>query len=342
MTVAEAQALWQPDGVYCNTASFGLPPTPAYDALQAALGAWRAGRTSWEGWQQTTDDARAVFAALVGVATERVAVAGAVSQLMGSAVSALAPGARVVVPDVEFTSTLYPLLVQSRLDVVLVAPADLASAVAAGCDAVAFSVVQMSDGSVTDVAAVLDAAEAVGAWVFADGTQAVGWLPVDASRFDALCCAAYKWLAAPRGSAFMAVSDRLLERAVPGAAGWYAAEDVMRSFYGPPLALATSARRLDVSPAWFVWVATLPALQVLADVGIAQIHAHDLALAHRFADGIGIARGDSAIVTAEVPGGLEKLADAGIVASVRGGRLRVSFHLYNTAADVDRMLDVLS
>ena len=50
---------------------------------------------------------------------------------------------------------------------------------------------------------------------------------------------------------------------------------------------------------------------------------------------------NSAIVTVDVPGSAEKLARAGIAAAVRADRLRVSFHLYNTAADVDAALDAL-
>lgn len=38
----------------------------------------------------------------------------------------------------------------------------------------------------------------------------------------------------------------------------------------------------------------------------------------------------------------EGLAEAGIHVSARAGNLRAAFHLYNTAADVDRLLDVLS
>ena len=32
-----------PAGVYCNSASFGLPPRPAWEALQSALADWRGG-----------------------------------------------------------------------------------------------------------------------------------------------------------------------------------------------------------------------------------------------------------------------------------------------------------
>ena len=37
MRIDEAQRLWQPETLYLNTASYGLPPTPAWDALQAVL-----------------------------------------------------------------------------------------------------------------------------------------------------------------------------------------------------------------------------------------------------------------------------------------------------------------
>jgi len=35
--IEDAQRLWQPETLYLNTASYGLPPTPAWDALQTVL-----------------------------------------------------------------------------------------------------------------------------------------------------------------------------------------------------------------------------------------------------------------------------------------------------------------
>src|ERR1700722_12301452 len=61
MDVSEARGLWEPAGVYCNTASYGLPPRPAWDAMQSALADWHGGRTSWEHWGQSTENARAAF-----------------------------------------------------------------------------------------------------------------------------------------------------------------------------------------------------------------------------------------------------------------------------------------
>lgn len=342
MRISETQTLWEPTGVYCNTASYGLPPQPAWEALQSALADWHSGRTSWEGWGQSTEGARAAFARLVGVDVERVAVGSTVSELIGSVVTALPHGARVAVPDIEFTSTLFPLLVQRRLDVRVVPLAQLVDAIADGVEAVAFSAVQMSSGEVADHDAILDAAASVGAITLCDATQALGWLPLQAGRFDAVVCSAYKWLMSPRGSAFLTVSDRLLESVVPHSAGWYAGEDVHASYFGPPLRLASNARRLDLSPAWFSWVGTQPALELVERIGIHAIHAHDLALANRFRAGIGLGPSNSAIVCADLPGAADRLQRAGIVAAVRGGLLRTSWHLYNNESDVDQVLDTVS
>ncbi len=79
--------------------------------------------------------------------------------MVGSVVTALPSGARVAVPDVEFTSTLFPLLVRQRLDVRVVAVDRLVDAIADGVEAVAFSAAQMSTGEVADLDGILAAAQ---------------------------------------------------------------------------------------------------------------------------------------------------------------------------------------
>jgi selenocysteine lyase/cysteine desulfurase len=116
---------------------------------------------------------------------------------------------------------------------------------------------------------------------------------------------------------------------------------VHASYFGPPLRLAVSARRLDTSPAWFSWVGTQPALELLEQIGIEAIHAHNLGLANKFRTGLGLPPGDSAIVSLASDGAQERLAGAGIMAATRGGRLRTSWHVYNGEDDVDRVLAAL-
>ena len=187
----------------------------------------------------------------------------------------------------------------------------------------------------------IEAAAAHDARVVVDATQACGWLPVDASRIDVLSCSAYKWLCSPRGTAFMSVRPELHDELTPIGAGWYAGEDPYASFYGPPLRLAKDARRFDLSPAWFPWIATAPTLELLLEIGIEAIHAHDLRLANRFREGLCLPPGNSAIVSAELPEAEERLEGTRVMAAARAGLLRTSWHVYNTDDDVDELLALL-
>ena len=61
--MASIPDLWHPETTYLNTASFGLPPDPAFEALSRAQEDWRHGRVSWEHWTAVTGRARATFRA---------------------------------------------------------------------------------------------------------------------------------------------------------------------------------------------------------------------------------------------------------------------------------------
>jgi selenocysteine lyase/cysteine desulfurase len=340
LKLSDAQPLFSPEGTYLNTASYGLPPQPGWDALQHALAQWQGGRTSWEGWGESTDAARAEFAKLVGTETSRVAIGATVSGLVGLVAASLPAGSRVLVPEIEFTSTLFPFLAQPGLAVTTVPTARLAASIDARTDLVAFSAVQMSTGEVADLDAILAAAEAHDVVCLVDATQAAGWLPLQADRFDFLVAAGYKWLLSPRGTAWMTVAPGRLDAIVPAQAGWFAGEDVHGAYIGPPLRLAHTARRLDTSPAWFSWVGALPALELLNAVGVEAIHAHNVGLANRFRAGMGLEPSNSAIVT--LPGDVGCLEAANIQAAQRAGGVRVGFHLYNDEEDADLAVDVLT
>jgi selenocysteine lyase/cysteine desulfurase len=273
-----------------------------------------------------------------------VAVGAQVSQLVAPVAAAVPNGARVLAPDLEFTSNLFPWLAQADRGVTVrtVPAAGLLDAIGPGTDVVAFSLVQSATGEVADYPAICAAARAAGAMTVVDATQGCGWLPFDGSLADVVVAGAYKWMMSPRGSALAFLSPAVRERMRPDAAGWYAGEDVHGSYYGPPLRLAKDARRFDISPAWFSWVGTAPALEVIEDIGVAAIHDHNVSLANAFLTGLGRPPGDSAIVTVDVPGAEERLARAGVRAAVRAGQVRASFHIYTTMADVDLALSALT
>jgi selenocysteine lyase/cysteine desulfurase len=342
--IAKAQQYWRPQPGWLNTASYGLPPEPGWDAMMAALDDWRVGRTSWEGWDQATQRSRESFARLVGVDAADVTVGPQVSALLAPVAAAVPDGTRVLAPDLEFTSCVFPFLAHADRGVTVstVPPSDLAQRIGPDVDVVAFGLVQSATGEVVDYAAVVDAARAVGALVVVDATQAAGWLPVEAGRADVVAVGGYKWLMSPRGTALAYLAPGLRERMRPLAAGWYAGDRPFSSFYGLPMALAGDARRFDISPAWFSWVAMAPTLELVEQIGVAAIRDHNVALANRFLAGLDQPTRDSAIVTVDVPGAQERLERAGIRAAVRAGRVRASFHVYSTERDVDLALDALT
>ena len=147
LSIAAAREQWSPEGVYLNTASFGLPPDRAWTALQDALGDWRAGRTSWEGWGDETQRAREVWARLVGVPASWVATGSVVSAMVGVVAASLRDDARVLAPEIEFTSNLWPFAAQGRgIRVRTVPAARLAEAIDGRTDVVAFSAAHSATG----------------------------------------------------------------------------------------------------------------------------------------------------------------------------------------------------
>lgn len=140
---------------------------------------------------------------------------------------------------------------------------------------------------------------------------------------------------------WMAASGRLLDRIAPAAAGWYAGPSRWDSIYGLPLRLAEDARRLDISPAWPAHVGAAVALPWLASLDRTAVRDHDVGLANRVRAGMGMAPGESAIVSVRRIDAAERLAAAGVTAAVRDGAARVGFHLHNTTDDADMVIEAL-
>ncbi|MDT5124730.1 MAG: hypothetical protein QOH54_374, partial [Mycobacterium sp.] len=65
-------------------------------------------------------------------------------------------------------------------------------------------------------------------------------------------------------------------------------------------------------------------------------------LANRLRAELDLPPSDSAIVSLPITDAADKLARAGIRASVRAGAVRVGFHLYNTDDELDGLVDALS
>jgi selenocysteine lyase/cysteine desulfurase len=272
-------------------------------------------------------------------------VGSQVSVFAGLIAAALPAGSEVLTAAGEFTSIVFPFLAQARRGVrVREVPLEhLADAVSPRTALVAVSAVQSGDGRLADLDTLTEACAVTGTRILLDTTQAVGWLPVDARRFAYTTGGGYKWLLAPRGTCFFTVQPDLANELIPHAAGWYAGGERWDSLYGGPLRLSDDARRFDVSPVWHSWVGQAPALDLLTAIGPAVLHTHALGLANRFRTAVGLPPGDSAIVSvATDPSTSPRLERAGVIGSVRDGRVRLAFHVNNTTIDADRAADALA
>jgi selenocysteine lyase/cysteine desulfurase len=345
LPLTQARAAFDHVPGYLNAASMGLPPREGVDAMTSAIGQWQRGQASPATYDAAVAEARSLYAGLVGVGAARVAVGSQVSVVAGTVASSLPDGAQVLCVEGDFSSMVFPFLVHADRGVTVrhVPIERLAESVTPGTDLVAFSLAMSACGSVVDAAAVVSAARSVGAATFCDLTQAAGWMPVQAGDFDITVCSAYKWLCAPRGTAFTTVSPEAASRIRPTAAGWYAGQDVWGSCYGPDMELSSDARRFDVSPAWLAWVGTVPALRLFSSVDIAEVRAYDAGLADKLRAELGQEPCGRPVVSLADPDGarLARLQAAGAVVAARAGRVRLAFHLWNDEADVELAADAL-
>ena len=97
--------------------------------------------------------------------------------------------------------------------------------------------------------------------------------------------------------------------------------------------------------AWHTWVGAVESLRFLNAIPAEERFRWCVSLAAELARRVEVEPTGSSFLS--VPVGIPvdqvatRLADADVVAAVRAGEVRVSFHVYNTTADVDYVSDVL-
>ncbi|MBB5696524.1 aminotransferase class V-fold PLP-dependent enzyme [Muricoccus pecuniae] len=345
---------------YMNTASLAPGCGPAVNALTAAANDWARGRLDWAEAERAGEEARVLFAHLVGGRTDCVALVPTASAVAGL-VAAYLPkrfpeGGTILVGEEEFTSNLFPWrLLEARGFALRTlpqrnggVPAESFERAADGVTRlIAVSAVQSATGYRVDLNHLREVADRSGALLYVDAAQAVGALPLDVTlpRIDALAAPSHKFLLGTRGMGYAYFEPSLRDALEPLWAGWKAAAEPLTSFYGPEMTLSATASRLDMSLAWINALAERESMVVLRGLGAAQVHGHNLGLAALMRQSL-LERGvpfldhgaehGSTIFACAPRGALvaERLREAGVVAAVRAGRVRLSLHLYNTPEQV--------
>ncbi|HEX9894633.1 MAG TPA: aminotransferase class V-fold PLP-dependent enzyme [Gemmatimonadales bacterium] len=315
---------------------------------------------------ESTDQARAAFAQLLGASADDVALIPAVSYGMAVACANLPLGAgqQVLLLDEEFPSVIYPWRERARAAgahaVLIPRPADddWTGAVLERIDGrtavAALPVCHWTDGALLDLPRIGTRLREVGACLAVDATQSLGALPFDLGRVrpDFLIAAAYKWLLGPYSVGFMYVAPRW-QGGTPIEHNWitregsedFAALVQYRDGFQP------GARRFDVGePSNFALLpaATASLAQILSwnvDRIATTLAGTTAELARRAARFGFIAvdpdRRAPHYLGLRLPGGLpvglgERLAAEQVYVSTRGTALRITPHVYNDAGDFDR------
>jgi cysteine desulfurase / selenocysteine lyase len=361
---------------YLNAAS--VSPVP--ERARRAMDAYNLRRSdvhalTGDDFEPTLDRARAAAARLIGADADEIALLPNTSYGINLAAHCLPlrPGQRIVVSAREFPANVYPWMQLersqgTRVDVI---PADplgrpdedrlLAELDRGDVGIFALSAVQYVTGHSMDLSSYGRFCRERGIWFVVDAIQALGQLPIDVreSPIDLLATGGHKWLCAPFGTGFTYVRRELVTRLEPRTVGWTAMKGTLdyNSLADYRYEFWDTARRFEVATQPHQdQVALAESLSLLAEAGPDRIRAHLLGLLDPLIDWL--RESDRAEIVSDLrpdrrsgifsfrPGDAEQafraLTRAGVVCVLREGAIRLSPHLYNTADDIARVMDVLS
>jgi selenocysteine lyase/cysteine desulfurase len=223
------------------------------------------------------------------------------------------------------------------------------------------SSVHWSDGGLIDIDKVGAALRQHGAAFLIDATHGVGVLAMDVKRLDPdfVLFPTYKWLLGPYGRAFLYVAKRHqggipLEQTQSGRRNVRADNAV----YFTDISYVGDARRFDMGERdHFISMEMASiGMEMMADWGTAAVVQRLTMLTERIEAGVRDIAGVhvpephlraphilSLAFEGGMPAGLvEGLANEGVYVAPRLGRMRISPHVYNDDADVDRFVEVLA
>ena len=357
--------------IYMNHAGVAPLSCRVRDAMTAFVeDATVHGAVHVEIWAEMAEECRVAAARLLNADAAEIAFMKNTTQGILLAANGIdwCAGDNVVTTAVEFPANVYPWwslkerygvetrMVPEREGCIDVA--DIADAIDARTRAVTISHVEFASGFRNDIQAIGELCRARDIWFVVDAIQSLGAIEVDvkAAHVDILAADGHKWLLAPEGAAIFYCAAEKLERLINTNIGWASVVNP-RDFLNYELIQKPDATRFEEGSYNSVGLYGLrAAVALLLDVGIANVEERVLGLTARLMAGLEAkgyrvitpkADGSRAgIVIFESPrhspAEMEALLrNERIITAARGSGIRVSPHFYNTASEIDRLLEVL-
>lgn len=318
-----------------------------------------AGRVAQE---QQVEDARAGIAQLWGVAPGDIGFVSNVAEGMSILIESLdwRQGDSIAVVENEYPSVVGPAVLKRDPSISLrlargAEPDRLAQAADASTRVIAASYVSYLTGERTDLRALRARADELGALLVVDFTQASGYLPIEASLADFAFSACYKWMLGITGVAAAYWNRARRPHWSPASAGWHSFSPGARGYEPPPALRPDALRFTRGNPAHCPVYVLNSALSYLSRWDMRDVQAHVQTLTTALIDELGkrqyplttprdparhgasvcFATPDAAVI-------VNRLEARGVYAWNGQGRVRVSFHGYNSLADVDRTVAALT
>lgn len=307
---------------------------------------------------------------LMNVPSEQVALQSNLGEAMSVVANGLtwSPGDQVVIPEMEFSSLVYPWMnLQSRgVEVVWAkkrGPStpheSIEAAMTDRTRLVAVSHVEFLNGYRHDMKALGELCARRNVLLAVDATQSLGVQPIDTTTWQADIVAAhgYKWMMAFHGIAVMYVSERAMEWISPTMPG---RQSVTGGFESLDFALDwhPDARRYESGgPSWIGAASVATSLGIVEEIGIELASIQATRVASRVLDGLAglpvmvvtdLDPAHRSQILAFTTGLVER--DQDLVKELRARKVyvgkrnlgvRVACHFWNTTDDVDRLLDGL-
>ncbi len=358
--------------IYMNNAAVAPLSTPVAEAREEVSRIlMEEGTGGMEKIKQGVEDTRRLVGELTGVREDEIAFTGNTTRGILIAANGIPwrKGDNLVMPGMEFPANVYPwMAISERKDVELRRVAPIRGRVTAemlmeACDrhtrAVTVSLVQYSSGYRID-------AEKLGAFcrereifLHLDAIQALGMIDcrIPALRADLLSAGAHKWLMALPGTAIFYCRREILDQLEVYNPGWTSVENFM-DLQSYRLNYRKSAGRFEEGSLNFHGIMGLGASAGnLLKAGMARVEKYILSLTASLErelrdNGFVIqsprSQGhNSGIIcfshprrdTGEI---FQQLTSHGITASIRGGAVRLSPHVFNTDEEVKKVIEALT
>jgi cysteine desulfurase/selenocysteine lyase len=313
-----------------------------------------AGRTAQEA---EIDRARAGIARYWGVDAGSIGLVSNVAEGVSIVAESMEwrDGDNIVIDADEYPSVAGPFLKRVALRQARgTEPDRFAACVNERTRLIGVSYVSYLTGERHDLHALRVLADKVGALLIVDFTQASGYLPIDASIADFAFSACYKWMLGITGVAIAYWNRARQSTWTPLSAGWHSFAPGQRGYDTPPPLRDDALRFTRGNPAHAPVYVLAEALDYLAGYDMHAVQAHVQSLTTSMLERLRSLQiptltpadparhGASVCVPSEKARSIvDGMARNGVLAWNGQGRVRFSFHGYNSMRDVDRAIDAL-